>query len=66
MLMQMLQVGGMPIVTDKVRTPDDDNPNGYHELERTKALDKTSDKSCLKRHRGQAIKIISFLLQDCP
>jgi hypothetical protein len=66
MLMQMLQVGGMPIVTDKVRTPDDDNPKGYHELERTKELDKTSDKSWLKRHRGQAIKIISFLLQDLP
>src|SRR5438132_708230 len=66
MLMQMLQMGGMPVVTDKIRTPDEDNPKGYHELERAKELDKTSDKSWLKSHRGQAIKIISFLLQDLP
>ncbi len=66
MLMQMLQTGGMPIVTDKIRTPDEDNPKGYHELERIKELDKASDKRWLKSHRGQVIKIISFLLQDLP
>jgi len=66
MLMQMLERGGMPIVTDKLRTPDEDNPKGYHELERIKELDKTKDKSWLKDHRGQVIKTISFLLQDLP
>ncbi len=66
MLMQMLDRGGMPIVTDKLRTPDEDNPRGYHELERVKELDKTTDKSWLKDHRGQVIKLISFLLQDLP
>jgi hypothetical protein len=66
MLMQMLEKGGMPIVTDKVRTPDEDNPKGYHEFERIKELDKTADKSWLKQHRGQVIKTISFLLQDLP
>jgi hypothetical protein len=66
MLMQMLESGGMPIVTDKIRTPDEDNPKGYHELERVKELDKTSDKTWLKNHRGQVIKTISFLLQDLP
>src|SRR5258706_1616236 len=66
MLMQMLEKGGMPIVTDKVRTPDEDNPKGYHELERIKELDKTSDKRWIKNHRGQVIKTISFLLQDLP
>ena len=66
MLMQMLERGGMPIVTDKIRTPDEDNPKGYHELERVKELDKTKDKSWLKEHRGQVIKTISFLLQDLP
>src|SRR5262245_65260749 len=58
MLMQMLEKGGMPIVTDKIRTPDEDNPKGYHEFERIKELDKSADKSWLKSHRGQAIKII--------
>ncbi len=66
MLMQMLEKGGMPIVTDQVRTADEDNPKGYHELERVKELDKTADKSWLKRHRGEVIKTISFLLQDLP
>ena len=66
MLMQMLEKGGMPIVTDKIRSPNEDNPKGYHELERIKELDKTTDKSWLKEYRGQVIKTISFLLQDLP
>src|ERR1044071_4928925 len=66
MLMQMIEKGGMPIVTDKVRTPDEDNPKGYHEFERIKEIDKTTDKSWLKNYRGQVIKTISFLLQDLP
>ena len=66
MLMQMLEKGGMPTVSDQIRTPDEDNPKGYHELERVKELDKTTEKSWLKNHRGEAIKIISFLLQDLP
>jgi hypothetical protein len=66
MLMQMLEKGGMTTVTDKIRTPDEDNPNGYHELERVKELDKTTDKSWLKNHRGQVIKTISFLVPDLP
>jgi len=66
MLMQMLEKGGMPIVTDKIRTPDEDNPKGYHEFEGIKELDKTSDKSWLKKYRGQVIKTISFLLKDLP
>src|SRR4029450_4368068 len=66
MLMQMLEKGGMPIVTDKIRKPDEDNPRGYHEFERIKELDKTTDKNWLKNYRGQAIKTISFLLQYLP
>lgn len=66
MLMQMLEKGGMPIVTDKIRTADEDNPKGYHEFERIKELDKTTDKSWLKEYRGQVIKTISFLLQYLP
>ena len=40
MMMQMLQAGGSPIVTDSVRTPDDSNPKGYLEFEAVKDLDK--------------------------
>ena len=66
MLMQMLEKGGMPIVTDKIRTADEDNPRGYHEFERIKEIDKTTDKSWLRNYRGQVIKTISFLLQYLP
>lgn len=66
MLMQMLEKGGLSIVSDEQRTPDEDNPKGYHELERVKDLDKNLGKEWLKEHRGQVIKIISFLLQDLP
>lgn len=66
MLMQMLEKGGLPIVSDKIRTPDEDNPKGYHELERVKELDKSTDKRWLRDHRGEVVKIISFLLQDLP
>jgi hypothetical protein len=66
MLMQMLEKGGVPIVTDNIRVPDEDNPKGYHEFERIKEIDKSTDKGWLKQYRGQVIKTISFLLQDLP
>lgn len=66
MLMLMLKEAGLTIVCDHLRTADEDNPKGYHELERVKELDKTEEKSWLKNHRGEVIKIISFLLQDLP
>ena len=45
MLMQMLEKGGLPIVSDQIRTPDEDNPKGYHELEREQGLDERSPRS---------------------
>ena len=66
MLMSMLSAGGVPLVVDGVRTADEDNPKGYYELERVKALDKPGDKTWLSETRGKAIKIISFLLSDLP
>jgi hypothetical protein len=66
MLMGMLEAGGVPLVVDGVRTPDEDNPNGYHELEQVKALDKPGDKSWLEEARGKGLKVISFLLQHLP
>ena len=38
MLMKMLEAGGLPIVTDGLRTADEDNPKGYYEDERVKDL----------------------------
>jgi len=64
--MAMLQAGGLPIATDGLRRADDHNPAGYFEFERVKTLDKDADKSWLRDVRGQAIKIISFLLTELP
>jgi hypothetical protein len=66
MIMRMLEEGGMPIVTDGVRTADEDNPRGYYEDERVKNLARVADTSWLREARGKAVKIISYLLKDLP
>ena len=43
MAMRMLEAGGLPLVTDGLRTADDSNPNGYYEFEPVKELDKPGD-----------------------
>ena len=67
MAMQMLAAGGLEVVTDGVRAPGEDNPNGYIEHERVKDLYKDGeDRGWIKESRGKAIKIISFLLRHLP
>ena len=66
MMMKMLEAGGVPIMTDSVRTADVDNPKGYYEYERVKDLEKETDKSYIREGRGKALKVISWLLKDLP
>jgi hypothetical protein len=67
MAMQMLAAAGVPVVTDGIRKPGEDNPKGYYEDERVKDLHKENvDRSWLRDARGKAVKIISFLLKDLP
>ena len=66
MAMKMLEAGGIEIVTDGIRTADEDNPKGYYELERVKNLHKDQDRTWLREARGKAVKIISFLLKSLP
>jgi hypothetical protein len=66
MAMKMLEAGGLTVVTDGLRTADEDNPRGYYEDERVKRLHKETDKAWLREARGRVIKIISFLLKDLP
>ena len=61
MLMGMLDAGGVPLMADGLRAADEDNPKGYHELERVKSLDKPGDKSWVAEAQGKGLKIISFL-----
>lgn len=66
MLMAMLDAGGIDLVSDGLRTADEDNPKGYYELEKVKELDKTTDTSWLEKIAGKGIKVISFLLEHLP
>ena len=64
MMMKMLNEGGLEVVTDNLRTADEDNPKGYYELEKVKQLDK--DNSWVGDCRGKVIKVISMLLKPLP
>jgi hypothetical protein len=66
MVMKMLEAGGLPILTDGLRTADEDNPKGYYEVERVKNLARETDNSWLAEARGKGIKVISFLLKSLP
>ena len=64
LMMQMLQAGGMPLLTDGRRAADGDNPKGYCEFEPAKRL--KDDASWLGAAEGRAVKLVSALLFDLP
>ncbi|MEE8391122.1 MAG: sulfotransferase [Anaerolineae bacterium] len=64
MMMKMLEAGGMQILTDNIRTADEDNPKGYYELEQVKQVE--HDQSWLPDAHGKAVKMISALLKHLP
>ena len=66
MLMQMLQAGGLPILTDGERAADESNPRGYLELEAVKRLAQDADKTWLREAGGKGVKIIAQLLPSLP
>jgi len=65
MMMKMLSAAGLSILTDDLRTADDDNPEGYFEFERVKNL-KNGDLGWLVDARGKVVKVISYLLTNLP
>lgn len=64
MMMRMLAAGGMPVVTDNIRQANQDNPNGYYEIEKIKQLKK--DDTWLINEKGKAVKAVSALLPELP
>jgi hypothetical protein len=64
MMMRMLEVGGMPVLTDNIRKADVDNPNGYYEFEPVKQLRK--DASWMADAYGKAVKMVYALLYELP
>lgn len=63
--MHMLQVGGIPALTDGKRVADEHNPHGYFEYEAVKRL--AQDSSWVTSvARGKSLKVIYRLLQHLP
>jgi hypothetical protein len=65
MMMRMLAEGGLPILTDELRPPDDDNPNGYFELEVVRQI-KEGNVAWLNDANGKVVKVVSALLEYLP
>ena len=64
LMMQMLQAGGMQLLTDGQRAPDEHNPRGYFELEGVKHS--RTDLSWLEKAGGKAVKVVHLLLLCLP
>lgn len=64
MMMKMLEAGGLPVLTDRIRTADEDNPQGYYEFERVKQIE--TDRSWLPEAQGKVVKMIAALLKHLP
>lgn len=64
LMMQILQAGGLPLMTDGHRTADEDNPEGYWEWEEIKKLPK--DPRILEKAKGKAVKVVSALMPSLP
>jgi Sulfotransferase domain len=64
LMMQMIKEGGIPVLTDDLRAPDQNNPRGYLEYEKVKALKK--DNTWVPEAEGKAVKVISHLIYELP
>lgn len=64
LMMQMLQAGGMPVLTDGVRPADEDNPRGYWEFEPVKRLQASHD--WVHQAAGKAVKVVHALVSSLP
>jgi len=64
LMMQMLEAGGIPALTDGIRAPDVDNPKGYYEFEPVKKT--KEDPSWVAQGVGSVVKMVHLLLLDLP
>ncbi len=64
LMMQMLAAGGLALLTDGRRGPDQDNPRGYLEYEPVKRLRR--DASWLGAAAGRAVKVVHALVPSLP
>ena len=65
MMMKILSEGGLLPVTDALRSADEDNPEGYYELETVKQM-AAGNVDWLSDAGGKVVKVISALLEYLP
>ncbi len=65
MMMRMLDMGGLPVLVDHIRTPNEDNPRGYYEFERIKKMPE-GDFGWLQDAQAHAVKVLAVLLTHLP
>jgi len=64
MMMRMMEAGGLQVLVDHVRQPNEDNPKGYYEFEPVKQTKK--DAAWVQTAPGKAVKLVYRLLYDLP
>jgi predicted AlkP superfamily phosphohydrolase/phosphomutase/tetratricopeptide (TPR) repeat protein len=64
LMMQMLHAGGIPVMTDELRGPDQGNPAGYFEWAPIKGL--AEHPEIVEEADDKAVKIVSMLLPALP
>jgi len=64
LMMQMLVAGGLPALTDGLRSADENNPRGYFEWQPAKLLKQNPE--AIADAEGKVVKIISALLGHLP
>jgi predicted AlkP superfamily phosphohydrolase/phosphomutase/tetratricopeptide (TPR) repeat protein len=64
LMMQLLEAGGHPLLTDGTRAADENNPRGYYECEAIRELPRNP--SVLAAAADRAVKIVSALLPHLP
>jgi hypothetical protein len=64
LMMQMVVAGGIPALTDGLRSADENNLKGYLEWEAAKALPQSP--TAITAAEGKVVKVISALLRSLP
>ena len=64
MVMNAIGSGGIDLLIDHVRKPDEDNPTGYYEFEPVKKT--KEDATWIKEAVGKVVKMVYRLLYDLP
>jgi hypothetical protein len=67
LMMQMLAAGGLPVLVDECKKPDEHNPRGYFDYERALNLGNEGETTdWVADAQGKAVKVIAYHLQHLP